>query len=167
MKPTYQHPRIAEGLKLLLHRIHHGEIGYHPDQASMPEWRGAGVVVSSGDNLASTGFRGGLERLVVTRHAKSLTWLLLELRDLFGDEVDASNKYGFYAQITEAVAEREHFQNTEGSDPRPLLWMVLEAGFRVHLLLEENGFLPSDPTVVVDFYHESGVQRNSTCWGAN
>lgn len=42
---------------------------------------------------------------VVTPHAVELSWLILQLKDIFSDELDYMNKYGFYPALAECAKE--------------------------------------------------------------
>jgi hypothetical protein len=47
----------------------------------------------------------GFYREIVTPHARELSWLLLRLRDAFGDVVDSCTKYELYGRL-ELAANR-------------------------------------------------------------
>lgn len=126
----------------------------HRDQSSMPEWTGAGVVISSHPPLAEKldhpVFASGL--VVMTGHARALTWLLLELRDTFGDEVDFSNKFAFYGGLAEVARSHLEKNQPESSDPRPLLYAVFaqalhwssETDLVLEVVEDDSGGAPID-----------------------
>ena len=75
----------------------------HPDQQSHPEWSGADTRITSDFVFEPTGWHDGHELFVRTIHARPLTWLFLELRDVFNPWLDASNKYGFYGSLAKTA----------------------------------------------------------------
>ena len=63
---------------------------------------GAGVVIKiSQPKSAQTDYRD--DQYVVTNHAKELSWLIFELKEVFKDELDYMNKYAFYGRLAEAA----------------------------------------------------------------
>ena len=106
------------------------ESSRHPDQQSLPEWCGADTRITSDFVFEPTDWHDKHELLVRTIHAKPLTWLFLELRDVFNPWLDASNKYGFYGSLAKTALQHLATNQPEADDPRPLLRAVLGAAFR-------------------------------------
>lgn len=100
-------------------------------------------------------FMDGHDLLVRTRHAKSLTWLLFELRDAFSGHLDAWNKYVFYGSLAKAALDHLAIHQPEDEDPRPLLKAVLSCAFSALETLRRDGELPSGPMIVI---HESDAE---------
>jgi hypothetical protein len=120
----------------------------HEQQAEMPEWEGADVVITSDLEYEPHGFMDHDLR-VQTRHAKALTWLFLELRDTFGDRLDASNKYGFYGALAETASAHLAEHQPETDDARPLLHAVLDEALRWARVARDDGLIPPNATLVV------------------
>jgi hypothetical protein len=102
------------------------------------EWGGADVVISSTLNqstkkwlenqplvlsLQSTEPR---RRAVITKHAKELSWLFCELRDLFSARVDYISKYDFYGLLAQSAIDYLA-RNEAATDPKGLLLAVLDS----------------------------------------
>jgi len=102
----------------------------HPQQAQLPEWRGADVQVTSNFANESSGFIEAQDLLVRTRHARALTWLIFELRDAFAGWLDYGNKYSFYGALAQAAVKHLAANQPESDDPKPLLNIVLTAASR-------------------------------------
>ena len=45
--------------------------------------------------------------LVFTKHHREYSWLVFQLKAIFGDEIDAMNKYVFYPMIGEIIKKGE------------------------------------------------------------
>ena len=45
--------------------------------------------------------------LVFTKHHKEFSWLVFQLKSIFGDEIDSWNKYVFYPMIGEIINKGE------------------------------------------------------------
>ncbi len=56
---------------------------------------GANLIISDDPN------RNHYEEdiLVVTPHAQELSWLIFQLKSIFGEEIDFMNKFGFYPEL--------------------------------------------------------------------
>lgn len=117
---------------------------HHPKLASMPEWLGADVAITSNFAVPESGFMGH-DLLVRTNHAKSLTWLFFEVRDAFGGELDSGNKYGFYGRLAEAALSHLSSNQPESEDPRPLLKSVLAVAFTFHAELRQQDSIMKIP----------------------
>jgi hypothetical protein len=109
----------------------------------MPEWRGAKVLVTADFAYESQKF--GFELVVRTRHAKSLSWLIFELRDVFSECLDAQNKYGFYESLAQSALVHLAAHQPEADDHRPLLRQVLSTAFKFLEVLRESGAIPPTP----------------------
>src|SRR5687768_10565175 len=101
----------------------------HEMQAEIPEWVGADVRITSDPHHKPRHWLDN-DVVILTRHAKPLTWLIFELRDLFSPWVDASNKHGFYGALGQAASDYIAKHQPEATDHRPLLAAVLEAALR-------------------------------------
>ena len=130
-----------------------------PDQQTPAEWTGADIRVTSDFEWEPKTFVEAHDLLVRTRHAKALTWLLLEVRDGFGFWLDASNKYGFYGSLAEAALEHLARNQPEPEDARPLLATVLQRVFEHVRLLRAHGRLPEDASLVTHTIDAEGRQR--------
>jgi hypothetical protein len=128
----------------------------HPSQAGMPDWRGADVQVTS-----NFGLMEGHDLLVRTVHAVPLAWLIFQVRDAFGDLLDASNKYGFYGSLAKAALDHLATHQPESDDARPLLRTVLKQAFASLEFPREHGYLPIDETVVFHGRDNEGRQWRS------
>jgi hypothetical protein len=105
---------------------------FHLQQREMPEWQGAGVKIRSSETPVGspTAIQHNDQPTLLTRHAFALTWLLLELRDAFGEKIDFSNKYEFYGELEEVARRHLSTYQPEPSDPRPLLFSVFAEALR-------------------------------------
>jgi hypothetical protein len=119
---------------------------YHQMQTDMPEWVGADVRVTSDPHDKPTDWLDN-DAVVMTRHAKPLTWLFFELRDIFAPWVNAGNKHGFFGALGQAARGYLAKNQPEGTDHRPLLAAVLDAALQISRNLEKG--LPPDANIVV------------------
>jgi hypothetical protein len=131
----------------------------HPDQAGMPEWRGADVVVTSNFESTARNFVDGHDLMVRTRHAVAVTWLFLELRDAFSGWLDASNKYGFFGALGQAALAHLAVHQPESEDPRPLLRAVLACAFQWLPIIRENDAVPPNAECLMHVQDTEGRQR--------
>jgi hypothetical protein len=131
----------------------------HPYQTEMPEWLGADVWIISDFTFEPKDFMEAHNLRVCTHHAKALTWLFLEVRDAFGDLLDASNKYGFYGSMADAALRHLAAHQPEPEDPRPLLRTVLVKAFEWLRVVRELGGIPADSLFVGHAWDDEGVQR--------
>jgi len=86
---------------------------------SLREWAAVQPLV-----LGNVGY-APRRRLVETRHAVELSWLLYQFRELYGDILDSNNKYYFYGMAAQAAIEfiADHGDETE---LKPLLMHVID-----------------------------------------
>jgi len=63
-------------------------------------------------------------RLVITRHAKELSWLFIQLRELYTGRIDYVSKYDFYGELAQKAIDVIHESNDECSN-QELLFEVL------------------------------------------
>ncbi|MEN9663083.1 MAG: hypothetical protein RL324_2032 [Verrucomicrobiota bacterium] len=102
---------------------------WHQEISAMPEWYGADLKITSGYVPQKERSFFDSQLLVIhTRHARQLTWLLLELRDAFSEQLDYLNKYEFYGNLGE-TAQRHLAGEPETAAHRPLLHAVLAAAY--------------------------------------
>jgi len=141
--PTFQHPYQQELMEC-------GE---------PPEWRGGGVIVTSDFEWQPQGFSDRSKLQVRTRHAVQLTWLMLEIRDVFSPWVYFSNKFGFYGSLAEAALNYLAANQPEIDDPRPLLRAVLSRSFAWLQVLREQGHIPDNPECVLHLEDLEGRQK--------
>jgi hypothetical protein len=66
-------------------------------------------------------------RLVVTRHARALTWLFYQFREIYSDRIDYVNKYPFYGTLAQAALDYVA-QHGDAEEVESLLLTVLDAG---------------------------------------
>ena len=130
----------------------------HPEMEKMPEWQGGDVIITSDFEARSHGFLGH-DLVVRTRHAVSLTWLFFQLRDAFGDELDARNKYRFYGDLASAALAQISQSPTESDDARPLMKVVLRAAIKYFRELRETDVIAGGSTFVLHLQDREGRQR--------
>ena len=155
--PSQMSRRLAE-LKALIQGQDPSTLR-HPDQDECAEWAGADVRITSDFEWEPKTFVEVHDLLVRTRHAKALTWLLLEVRDAFSLWLDASNKYGFYGSLAEAALDQLARHLPEPEDGRPLLRAVLERAYLFVALLRAQGGLPDDAPLTIHTRDAEGRQR--------
>ena len=112
----------------------------HPFQKEMPEWRGADFRIVK---RAPKGSKEWLDddEVLVTPHAELITWLLLELKDIFRPCLDNGNKYPFYQGLGVAAGIWRDRDSEEGTAPRDILKEMLGQAFAFHGVLREGGEL--------------------------
>ena len=66
-----------------------------------PHFGGANLIIT--DNPDYTGHEGDV--VILTPHASALSWLTYKLKDIFDNQLNASNKYDFYTRIGELIQE--------------------------------------------------------------
>jgi gamma-glutamylcyclotransferase (GGCT)/AIG2-like uncharacterized protein YtfP len=125
------------------------------------EWRGADVRITSDFGPEAPKSFMDHDLIVRTYHAATLTWLFLELRDAFGDFLDAGNKYGFYGSLARAALDHLAAHQPESDDPRPLLRAVLVVAERHLAGLQEHGFIPDNAMAVLHTMDAEGRQRRT------
>ena len=145
-------------LGTLLPRAASGELR-HRQQATMREWQGADVRITSDFTLELTNMCDAHDLLVRTRHAEALTWLVLEIRDTFSDRLDYANKYGFYGALAQAAMKHLAGHQPETDDAVPLLKAVLKRAFQWLATLRKTGQIPDQPMVVIHERDAEGHQR--------
>lgn len=62
--------------------------------------------------------------VVITKHARELSWLIYELKKLYSDEIDYLNKYEFYGNI--ARIANEYLMNNCDNEVESLLMYIVE-----------------------------------------
>jgi|LauGreStaDraftv2_3_1035109.scaffolds.fasta_scaffold161311_1 hypothetical protein len=130
----------------------------HPQQTDMPEWQGADVIITSDFTGHVSGFLGH-DLMVRSRHAQPLTWLFFELRDAFGDELDAGNKYGFYGSLAEAALTHLAQHQPEDADYRSLLKAVLTQAFTFHAELRQHDSISGNGSIILHSTDQEGRQQ--------
>jgi hypothetical protein len=130
---------------------------HHPAQRDMPEWSGADVRITS-DFIYEPQFMESHDLFVRTQHAVPLTWLFLEVRDAFGDFLDASNKYGFYGSLGQAAMNQLAATQPEPDDPGQLLCSVLDRAFDWLHVLRDEGAIPPNSDIVIHSSDTEGRQ---------
>ncbi|MFM9954532.1 MAG: hypothetical protein ACKVVO_10775 [Opitutaceae bacterium] len=111
---------------------------WHSQMQRMPEWCGADLKVTTDLNYQRLDMFENNLLIIQTRHARQLTWLLLEIRDAFGELLTFENKHEFYACLG-AAAQKHLAQEPEAIDHRPLLRAVLTASFKTIPELTQDG----------------------------
>ena len=130
----------------------------HPQQADIPEWLGADVVVTSNFAGPESGYMGH-DLLVRTNHAKAVTWLFFELRDSFANALNSGNKYGFYSRLASAALAHLSKHQPESQDHRPLLKSVLTVAFAIGAELRVQGSISPQAPVIIHTTDQEGRQR--------
>ena len=124
--PTYD--EIIDQLTALRERIAVEDIG----DADL--WQGADIkVVTELPPESEPDFYPD-PLFVRTRFPRQLSWLLLEIRDLFGDWIDFGNKFFFYHQLAEAAIIYSDQVEAE-EEVGPLLVCVLDEAGRLAAIL--------------------------------
>ena len=134
------------------------EIKLHPQQGSLPEWRGADVIITSDFTSGPPHFNDGIDLVVRTQHAQVLTWLFFELRDAFQHWLDVTNKYGFFGALADAALKHLAENQPEPDDPTTLLKSVLSRGFDALQVLRKEGFLLPNAPIVIHSIDDEGRQ---------
>ena len=90
--------KARDNLSLLTVKIHNKEY-----KGNDYFWGGAGIVIGEKPPPKSKGWWPD-ERYLVTPYAKELSWLFIQLRDVFYDIplIDYFNKYEFFARLLDA-----------------------------------------------------------------
>lgn len=110
-----------------------------PQMQCVPEWQGADLKITSDLTYRRHWFFDGNLLIIQTKHARELTWLLVEIRDAFSELITFENKYEFYRSLG-AAAQKHLAEASETTDPRPLLGAVLAAAFKTipHFFCDED-----------------------------
>lgn len=66
-----------------------------------PHFGGAGLIITN--NPARNSHEGDL--VVYTEHAGAISWLIIQLKGIYENELDYSNKYEFYQSIGQFAIE--------------------------------------------------------------
>jgi hypothetical protein len=129
----------------------------HAGQISLPEWRGAGVIVTSDLLFEPQGMIEATKLVVRTSHALPLTWLFMEFWDVFAGHLDAGNKCGFYGDLASAALDTLAREQPD-PDYRTILQAVLARGFYFLAFLRSQECLPPDSMVVIHSTTTEGQQ---------
>jgi hypothetical protein len=62
---------------------------------------GASLIITDDKNR---GFHEG-DTVVYTNHASGMSWLVIQLKEIYKDDIDAGNKYDFYPCIGKLIQE--------------------------------------------------------------
>jgi len=128
------------------------------EMAKMPEWQGADVIITSDFEARSHGFLDH-DLVVRSRHASAITWLFFRLRDAFGEELDASNKYRFFGDLAKAALAVSALSPIEANDARPLLKAILREAIKYYRELRESDFIAEGSNFVLHMQDEEGRQK--------
>lgn len=74
---------------------------------SVHEWGGADVVITSASLQNQESFYPK-PRYVVTPNAKQLSWLFIQLRDIFSELYDSASKIEFFGRLANAALRYQH-----------------------------------------------------------
>ena len=121
---------------------------YHEGQGQLPEWRGADLIVTSDLRFKPGDFTEATKLVVRTVYAKPLTWLFMEIWDVFDGHLDYSNKYGFYGELGHAALDVLAREQPD-LDCRKVLNAVLARVFDLLGHLRKHHKLPMQSTVVL------------------
>lgn len=73
------------------------------------EWGGAGIIVTSEkDDKRKADIK------IITKHAKHISFLLYQLKDIFKKYIDYSNKREFYAYVVNLIDREELEKEDDG-----------------------------------------------------
>ena len=100
----WNNPETIERLKLLREKILNDEY-----KKGKREWGGAGLIITS-----NTGDKRKAEIKIVTKHAKPITYLLYQLKDIYKEDIDYFNKRKFYEDIVTLI-DKEDLEKEEDS----------------------------------------------------
>ena len=107
-------------------------------------WGGAKMVVTSApvkpppeDADGITWSRFESITWVSTPHAKSLGWVIKQIRDIFGDTLSAFNKYDFYGSLGAAAIAYQDL-NEDYETEIGIATAVIEQAYKVLELWEDN-----------------------------
>lgn len=99
-------------------------------------WGGADVIISEKTSKELNNWLGNqplvisfqtsasMRRLVVTQHALELSWLFIQLRELYRDRIDYISKYDFYGELAQKAIDIVKETDDKCSN-RELLFEVL------------------------------------------
>lgn len=130
----------------------------HHDQERIAEWIGADVVITSNFEPAESGLLNH-DYMVRTQHAGVLSWLMFSLRDVFGEHLDAFNKYRFFGELGRAAIDHLASKQPESESPVLLLKAVLSCAFRFLGELREHDRILDGPSIVVHQTDSEGRQE--------
>ena len=68
-----------------------------------------------------------MKRLVVTQHAFELSWLFIQLRELYSGRIDHVSKYDFYGELAQKAIDTINFTNDELSSEELLLAVLRQS----------------------------------------
>ncbi len=135
--------RIERGLAELEERIKTEDISKAAQNTR--EWAGADVIISRtiredlkrwaerDRHVISFQKTAPRRRLVITEHAKELSWLFLKLQKIFSGRIDYASKYDFYGSLAQAALDC--LEESKGkADQKTLLLRVLDAAKKFEAL---------------------------------
>jgi len=121
-------------------------------------WGGADVVITSQKPESKGGGFYPEPRYVVTEHASQLSWLFVQLRNVFSGLLDGTTKIEFYGRLANA-ALRYQSKNEGNENQKDLLFAVLHEAFAMLDEMEEGSFeyllVASGNTIADDFVEET------------
>ena len=102
-------------------------------------WSGADVIITEQVNDTHKAWLGNqplvisfqqfdaIKRLVVTQHAVELSWLFIQLRELYSGRIDHVSKYDFYGELAQKAIDILNFTNDEISYEELLLAVLRQS----------------------------------------
>ncbi len=66
-----------------------------------PHFGGAGLIITDDSKRKTTGDA----LVIVTEHASAMSWLVVELKEIYSSDMDYLNKYDFYPVIGNLIKE--------------------------------------------------------------
>ena len=102
-------------------------------------WSGADVIITEQINDTHKDWLGNqplvisfqqfdaMKRLVVTQHAFELSWLFIQLRELYSGRIDHISKYDFYGELAQKAIDTINFTNDELSYEELLLAVLRQS----------------------------------------
>lgn len=103
------------------------------------DWGGADVVITSQKPESKGGGFYPEPRYVVTENAPQLSWLFVQLRDIFSSLIDGTTKIEFYGRLAN-VALRYQSKNKGNENQKDLLFAILHEAFAMLDEMEEGNF---------------------------
>jgi hypothetical protein len=67
--------------------------------SNFPHFGGANLIIT---NDAQRNFHDG-DIIIYSEHASALSWLVVELKKIYNEEIDSLNKYDFYPYIGQLI----------------------------------------------------------------
>ncbi|RIW15216.1 hypothetical protein D0X99_12305 [Algoriphagus lacus] len=87
---------MKEQLQTLREKINSGQFPTH-----FPHFGGANLIITDNPNRS---FHEG-DVVIYTAHASAMSWLVMELKEIYGGHLNSLSKYRFYPEIGKLIQE--------------------------------------------------------------